>query len=89
MLTPAYSRQFKKDRKKIRDSNKPTELLDNTLKKLRRGEILPPEYKDHKLLGDWWGCRECHIQGDWLLIYQIDQDRITFVRTGSHSELFG
>lgn len=89
MLTPAYSRQFKKDRKKIRDSNRPTELLDNTLKRLRRGEILPPEYKDHKLLGNWGGCRECHIQRDWLLIYQIDQDRITFVRTGSHSELFG
>ncbi len=89
MFIPAYSRQFKKDRKKIHDSNRSPELLDNTLKRLIRGEILPPRYKDHKLSGNWGECRECHIQGDWLLIYQIDQDRITFVRTGSHSELYG
>jgi mRNA interferase YafQ len=32
--------------------------------------------------------RECHIEPDWLLIYLIVGDEITFVRTGTHSDLF-
>ncbi|MBO4596671.1 MAG: type II toxin-antitoxin system YafQ family toxin [Bacteroidaceae bacterium] len=51
---------------------------------------IPPEYKPHKLIGEYEGCWECHIKGDFLLIW-IDEvnDIIEFVRFGSHSELFG
>ncbi len=53
---------------------------------------LPPEYKDHPLKGGWDGFRECHIGGDFLLIYKITargrHETIGFVRTGTHSELF-
>lgn len=55
---------------------------------------LPPEWRDHPLKGEWAGFRECHVGGDFLLIYLVDDDagksgRLTFVRTGTHSELFG
>ena len=33
---------------------------------------LPPEWLDHPLMGDWVGHRECHIGGDFLLIYRLD-----------------
>jgi len=53
------------------------------------GEALPPEYLDHALTGDWIGFRECHIGGDFLMIYEHTRsDLITFVDLGSHSELF-
>ncbi len=55
---------------------------------------LAPEYLDHPLQGAWDGYRECHIGGDWLLIYQLADvgtktERVLFCRTGTHSELFG
>jgi len=53
---------------------------------------LPPEWRDHALTGNWRGHRECHIGGDFLLIYRLDDTRklgaIVFVRTGTHAELF-
>jgi len=49
---------------------------------------MAPEWFDHPLKGDWADHRECHIGGDFLLIYQIDADRVNFVRAGTHAELF-
>ena len=51
---------------------------------------LPPERCNHPLHGEWEGMLECHIQGDWVLIYEIDPAArtVTFHRTGSHSDLF-
>jgi mRNA interferase YafQ len=54
---------------------------------------LGPEWKDHPLKGEWSGARECHIGGDFLLIYRLDESAgrggsIVFVRAGTHSELF-
>lgn len=50
---------------------------------------LPPEYLDHELTGDWEGFRECHIGGDFLLIYDLRKDgSIVFTRAGSHVDLF-
>ena len=53
-------------------------------------EPIPPEYKPHKLIGEYRGCMDCHIQGDSLLTW-IDEATsiIELVRMGSHSELFG
>ena len=65
--------------------------LNDVLYLLQCGETLPPQYHDHSLQGEFAGCRECHIQPDWLLIYEIDNGEllITLVRTGSHANLFG
>jgi len=38
---------------------------------LASGQTLPAKYKDHGLIGNFVGCRECHITPDWLLIYEI------------------
>lgn len=55
---------------------------------LAKGEILPANYKDHALTGNWIGHRECHIQSDWLLIYRIENGVLvlTLTRTGTHSD---
>ena len=49
---------------------------------------LGAEWQDHPLKGDWEDHRECHIGGDFLLIYQIEGSNINFVRAGTHAELF-
>lgn len=51
---------------------------------------LPAQFRDHELTGEWRDHRECHVGGDFLLIYQIDekQNLIIFTRTGTHAELF-
>lgn len=50
---------------------------------------LPPEWLDHPLNGEWAGHRECHIGGDFLLVYSTDGKTIVFEAMGTHSELFG
>ena len=50
---------------------------------------LEPEWLDHPLKGDWADHRECHIGGDFLLIYQLDNNTVIFVRAGTHADLFG
>ena len=53
------------------------------------GKQLPQEYLDHALTGEWAGFRECHIGGDFLMIYEHSRsDLLTFVDLGSHAELF-
>lgn len=92
MLKPRYSRQFKKDIKKIEKSgNKDMEKLKSVVRKLLDGKLLERKYLDHPLTGNLKGYRDCHIEPDWILLYRMDSDlqEITFVRTGSHSDLFG
>jgi len=53
---------------------------------------LPAEWKDHPLKGNWSDHRECHVGGDFLLIYRLsgqdDKEQVIFVRAGSHADLF-
>ena len=79
---------FKKDYKKL--SKKDKELLKLVVKTLVEGKKLDDELKDHKLIGNYLNCRECHVQPDLLLIYRIDNDilELALVRVGSHSKLF-
>lgn len=86
----SWTGQFKKDYKLARKRNLNIELLDETIRKLARGEELPKENRDHALSGNWLGYRECHIQSDWLLIYRVEEGVLilTLTRTGTHSDLF-
>jgi mRNA interferase YafQ len=52
------------------------------------GATLPEKFRDHKLQGNFAGCRKCHIEPDWLLIYRIVKNEVIFERTGTHSDLF-
>ena len=83
------STQYRKDLKRYR--NKPQKLaaLKQVLELLINEQPIPQEYYPHMLQGEYKGCMECHIQGDFLLIW-IDEvnDIIELVRLGSHSELF-
>lgn len=82
--------KFKKDYKRFR--NKPGKLakLFEILKRLENEIPIPPEFNPHMLTGDYKGHMECHIEGDFLLIwFDPDSDEIDLVRLGSHSELFG
>ena len=81
--------QFKRDFKKLRSSGRDIEVLKTAVQKLAAGEELPASFRDHSLGGNYAACRECHLSGDWLLIYQRDAETLVLIRTGSHSELFG
>ncbi len=56
--------------------------------KLSLGEKLEAKYRDHILSGQYKGTRECHIEPDWLLIYEPNADELILIRIGTHSDLF-
>ncbi len=89
-----FSKKFRKDLKKIKKSgNKDVHKLRDLVEKLGNGEKLDTSYNDHALKGSWEGYRDCHVEGDWVLIYRIDRnpngmEMITFEQTGNHSNIF-
>ena len=89
MLTPIHQKQFEKDLKKIQKRGKEIEKLKSIITKLLNGESLPVKHRDHKLKGEFEGCWECHIEPDWLLIYEKTPEGLLLIRTGTHSDLFG
>ncbi len=90
MLKLRYSNKFKKDYKLIKKRGYNIELLKNVIQRLVSEETLEEKYCDHFLSGKYSGFKECHIEPDWLLIYQIDKEELvlTASRTGTHSDLF-
>jgi len=88
MLQPSYTKQFEKDWKRLQKRGKSKEKLKKVLGLLINEEQLPQTCKDHRLIGNFKGRRECHIEPDWLLIYKITEAIIIFERTGSHADLF-
>ena len=81
--------RFKKDFKRIQKRGYDIRLLEEVVKILAKGEVLPAEYEDHPLKGAYKGLRECHITPDWLLMYEIDNGMLYLylTRTGTHSDL--
>lgn len=82
--------KFQKDLKRAQRRGYDISLLTDVIKKLAKGEPLPAKNRDHALVGNYTGCRECHITPDWLLVYEIDNGAIILylTRTGTHSDLF-
>lgn len=87
-LDIVWTNQFKKDYKLAMKRHLDIDLLDDIIRKLASSEPFPEKNKDHALIGNWTGHRECHIQPDWLLVYRIENDLLvlTLSRTGTHSE---
>ena len=85
-----FTSQFKKDLKLAKKQNKDLGKLFEVIDILANGETLDAKYKDHSLTGNYRGTRECHIEPDWLLIFEIRGDVLVLMhyRLGSHSELF-
>ena len=90
MLTISYSSRFKKDYKIIKKRGYDMTLLEEVLTLLSEEQPLPQKYRDHALIGNFIGHRECHITSDWLLIYKIEANDLllSLTRTGTHSDLF-
>ena len=90
MLEPFYTKTFRRQyelmKRRGRDISKLREVIDM----IAAEEPLPPERENHPLHGKWNKAQGCHIQGDWVLIYEIDDTarKVTFHRTGSHADLF-
>lgn len=85
-----FTNQFKKDLKLAKKQGKTLSKLLSVIELLANGELLDMKYRDHALTGDYSGTRECHIEPDWLLVYEIRNNVLILVlyRLGSHSELF-
>ena len=88
MKSLSRTTQFKRDVKRMQRQGRDIEKLKRVLERLVQGERLPPEYRDHVLVGQYKGTRECHLAPDWLLIYELTESEIVLIRTGSHSDLF-
>ena len=81
--------RFKKNAKLMQKRGHDMTELNEVIMILAQDKKLPDKYKDHALIGNYQGYRECHIKPDWLLIYKIKNDSLCLVlyRTGSHSDL--
>lgn len=88
MYTPVYTRQFEKDLKRCQRRGKNLEKFKILARTLLAGQPLDPLYHNHKLVGDYVGRRDCHIESNWVLIYKIDGTNLIFERMGTHSDLF-
>ena len=91
MYEIVYTNRMKKDAKLMQKRGKDMNKLVKVLALLAEGEPLPAQYKDHQLSGNLSDFRECHIEPDWLLMYQIYDDIliISATATGSHADLLG
>jgi len=88
MLHPIYKHKFQKDVARLQKRGKDLEKLKFVVNELINAGVLDRKYLDHSLKGEYTDCRECHIEPDWLLIYLVQGSDITFVRTGTHPDLF-
>ena len=89
MRTIRRTSQFKRDVKRMKRRGKDLSSLKEVLKKIISGQELEAKYSDHALVGQYKGTRECHIESDWLLIYELAQNEVVLIRTGTHADLFG
>jgi mRNA interferase YafQ len=80
--------QFERDVKRMQRQGKDLEKLKGVIVSLVEGQRLAQRYRDHVLVGQYKGTRECHIEPDWLLIYESTESEIVLIRTGSRSDLF-
>lgn len=86
-----FSNQFKRSYKRCIKRGYNKTLFEKVITILSESGTLPPRYKPHKLTGEWAGLWECHIQPDWLLIWEQRESELILILTdtGTHSDLFG
>ena len=91
MYEIVYTNRMKRDVRRAKKRSKDISKLIKTLQLLQKGSAMPEQYRDHALGGNLKDFRECHIEPDWLLIYQIHEDMLILsaTATGTHADLFG
>jgi mRNA interferase YafQ len=82
------TKQFVRDLKQARKRGKDIAKLDAASELLKRGQRLPPRYRQHRLRGEMQGFWECHLEHDWLLVWNETDTFVILVRCGSHADLF-
>jgi mRNA interferase YafQ len=86
----AFKRDYKRAKASPRHRQDVDRLVSGVVDLLVADQDLPHLYRDHALVGDWSGYRECHLKPDLLLIYRKpDVETLRLARLGSHSDLFG
>lgn len=90
MYEVQMTRNFRKDVERCIKRGYDMELLKNAIRLLEVSGSLPSNYHAHKLTGNYAGCWECHLKGDWLLVWKQNDTQLTllFTNTGTHSDLF-
>ncbi|MBR3504622.1 MAG: type II toxin-antitoxin system YafQ family toxin [Clostridia bacterium] len=92
MLSVEFTGQFKRDYKLAVKRGCDPNALQAVVTCLMNERPLPEKYRDHALINsrNYKGMRECHIEPDWLLVYQVVHETLILrlIRTGSHSDLF-
>ena len=88
MYIPVYTRQFERDLKLTVRRGKNIEKFKIIARTLLAGQPLDAIHRDHRLVGNFAGRRDCHIESDWLLLYKTEGQRLIFERMGTHSDLF-
>lgn len=81
--------RFERDLARAGKRNKDLDRLWSVVERLLAGMPLDPRHRRHRLSGERSRYWECHIEPDWLLIWNEDEDTLLLVRTGTHSDLFG
>lgn len=91
MYQVLITKTFRKDTERCRKRGYNMELLKEAIRLLEQNGVLPVNYRPHKLSGNYEGCWECHLKGDWLLIWEQNESELTllFTGTGTHADLFG
>lgn len=82
------TKRFDRDLKKAAKRNKDLTKLKNVITLLAEKGQLPSKYKPHPLIGNWVPSWDCHIESDWMLIYQVTKTHVYLFRAGTHSDLF-
>jgi len=80
--------QFLRDLKLVRKRGKDVRKIEAVIKTLARDEKLSSKHRPHRLQGEMKGCWECHIEPDWLLIWDEDDQQLVLIRCGTHADLF-
>jgi len=90
VIVPSISGRFRRDVKRMERRGKDLSKLRVAIDLLCLGHPLPAKYKDHPLVGDLQGSRDCHLEPDWILIYTRTDHRsgLRLERTGTHADLF-
>ena len=83
-----FTNQYRRDTKRMLKRGKDFGKVDVIIGLLQQGDPLPAKYRDHALKGEFAGARDCHIEPDWLLVYEATEEVVRLYRMGSHSDLF-
>jgi len=78
---------FLKQKKKLFKRGKDFSKMNAIVTLIQKDKPLPLSAYPHKLSGEWKGFWECHIEPDWLLIYDVTDDAVLLVGTGTHEDL--